>query len=159
MPIFRFSRRPNVQSLKAQGDVDGLVDALGFEDDHNVRLAAASALGRIGDKRAVKPLIKALDDRRRVKEVAAQALGEIGDPRAVDSLVNTLGDKNWEIRSTVTKALGKIGDYRAIQPLINLLRDRSENVRWTASQALKAITGESFGEDISKWERFMIQET
>ena len=97
MPILKFSRRPNVQSLKAQGDVGGLVEALGYEDDHNVRLAAASALGRIVDKRTVKSLIKALDDRRRVKEVAAQALGEIGDSRAVDSLINEPGDKSWEI--------------------------------------------------------------
>jgi HEAT repeat protein len=154
MPIFKFSRRPKVQRLKAKGDVDGLIEALDYQDDHNVRLAAASALGRIGDKRAVKPLIVALDDQRRVKEISAQALGQIGDPRALEPLIKTLGVENWEVRSTVAKALGKIGDPRAIKPLISLLRDNSENVRWNASQALEAITGESLGEDISKWERF-----
>jgi HEAT repeat protein len=153
MPIFKFSRRPNVQRLKTQGDVDGLIEALGYEDDHNIRLAAASALGRIGDTRAVKPLIVALDDRLRVKEVAAQALGEIGDPVAVEPLIATLGDENWEVRSTVAKALGKIGDPRAKKPLVNLLNDKSENVRWYASQALETIAGESFGEDIDQWEQ------
>jgi hypothetical protein len=44
MPLFNFSRRPNVQELKSQGDMDGLIEALSYEDDHNIRLAAASAL-------------------------------------------------------------------------------------------------------------------
>jgi len=87
-----------------------------------------------------------------VNEVAALALGEIGDSRAVEPLINALGDENWEVRSTVAKALGKISDDRAIQPLINLLNDKNENVHWHAVQALEAIIGESYGEDITKWE-------
>jgi HEAT repeat protein len=77
MPIFNFSRRPNVQELKTQGDIDGLIEALNYPDDHNIRLAAASALGKVGDSRAVDPLITALDDQQGVNEVAALALGEI----------------------------------------------------------------------------------
>jgi HEAT repeat protein len=157
MPIFRFSQRPNVQQLKSKGDVDGLIEALGYQDDQNVRLAAASALGRIGDTRAVKPLISALEDQLRVREVAIIALGEIGDKRAVDNLIAILDDSDWEIRSAIAKALGKIGDPRATKPLINLLRDKSENVRWYVLQALEGITGESIGEDIAQWEQKVIQ--
>jgi HEAT repeat protein len=157
MPIFSFSRRPNVLQLKSRGDVDGLIEALGYQDDHNIRLAAATALGRIGDSRAVDPLVSALEDQPRVREVAAMALGEIGDHRAVDSLIVALEDADWEIRSTIAKALGKIGDPRAAKSLVNLLGDKSENVRWYASQALEAITGESFGEDITQWEQTIIQ--
>jgi HEAT repeat protein len=157
MPIFKFSRRPNVQELKNQKDVDGLIEALGYKDDHNVRLAAASALGRVGDTRAVDPLIDALDDRLVVKDVAAQALGHIGDRRAVEPLLTALDDEDWEIRSTVAKALGKIGDERAIQPLLCLLKDKYEIVRWHATQALEVITGESFGDDIAKWEEITQQ--
>lgn len=62
MPLFHFSRRPNVQALKSEGDLEGLIKALSFEDDHNIRLAAASALGTIGDPSAVDPLIAALDE-------------------------------------------------------------------------------------------------
>ena len=145
MPMFRFSRRPNVQELKSQGDVDGLIEALKFQEDPNIRLAAASALGRIGDSRAVNPLIVALDDQHRVREIVALALGEIGDSRAVDPLITSLGDENWGVRSSAAKALGKIGDDRAVQPLTNLLRDKNKNVRWHAVQALEAITGESYG--------------
>ena len=153
MPLFKFSRRPNVQQLKSQGDVNGLIEALSYQDDHNTRLAAASALGRVGDSQAVDPLIDALeDDQLGVIEIASLSLGEIGDSRAVEPLINALGDENWEVRSSLAKALGKIGDNRAIQPLINLLKDKNENVRWHAVQALEAITGESNGEDITKWE-------
>lgn len=153
MPLFNFSRRPNVQELKSQGDVNGLIEALDYQDDDNVRLAAASALGRIGDSRAVDPLIAALDDQQRVKEVAALSLGKLGDSRAVEPLINELDEENWEVRSSVAKALGKIGDDRAVPSLINLLKDKSENVRWHAVQALKEITGESHGEEIFKWKQ------
>jgi HEAT repeat protein len=153
MPIFKFSRRPNVQKLESHGDVNGLIEALGYQDDHNVRLAAASALGRVGDSRAVEPLIAALEDQARVREVAIIALGKIGDPRSVESLTTALDDDDWEIRSTIAKSLGAIGDPQSIDSLIELLRDKHENVRWYASQALEAITGESFGEDIAKWEQ------
>lgn len=155
MPILKFLRRPDVQRLRTEGDVGGLIEALGYQDDHNIRLAAATALARVGDSRAVETLISELDDQSRVKEVAAKALGEIGDPRAIEPLISKLGDENWEVRGTVAKALGKIGDPQATKPLVKLLRDKSENVRWHATQALENITSRSYGEDISKWERFV----
>lgn len=158
MPFFKFSRRPNIQQLKSDQDIEGLIKALEYQEDQNVRLAAASALGRIKDSRAVEPLISALEDHPRVREVAALALGEIGDPRAVRGLVTILGDDSWEEgRSTVAKALGKIGDPRATKPLINLLEDKRENVRWYALKSLETITDQSFGEDIAEWKRFVKQ--
>ncbi len=57
MPLFKFSRRPNVQELKSREDINGLIEALDYQDAHNIRLAAASALGRLGDSRAVNPLM------------------------------------------------------------------------------------------------------
>lgn len=144
MPLFNFSRRPNVQELKSQEDVDGLIEALNFADDPNIRLDAASALGQIGDSRAVKPLIAALDDQQEVIEMAALALGEMGDPRAVESLTETLNHENWEIRGSAAKALGKIGDERAVDPLTRLLDDRNESVRWHTVQALESITGNTY---------------
>jgi HEAT repeat protein len=144
MPLFNLSRRPNVQELKSQEDVDGLIEALNFPDDPNIRLDAASALGQIGDSRAVKPLIAALDDQQGVIEMAALALGEMGDPRAVDPLTEPLNHGNWEVRSSAAKALGKIGDERAVDPLTKLLDDRNESVRWHTVQALESITGDTY---------------
>lgn len=46
---------------------------------------AATALGKIGDARAVEPLIQNLKGRRRVAlNETAEALGKIGDARAVE---------------------------------------------------------------------------
>jgi hypothetical protein len=56
--------------------------------DIDIRSRAAEALGRIGDQRAVEPLIKALLDRYSTVIISsANALGKIGDPRASEPLL------------------------------------------------------------------------
>ncbi len=52
--------------------------------DGNVRRLAASALGKIGDPRAVEPLLTLLasESNPQVRPYAIKALGKIGDPRA-----------------------------------------------------------------------------
>lgn len=153
MSIFNiFGNRPNVLDLKSRGDVEGLIEALSYEKDHNLRISAAWALGEIGDPSAVEPLIETLSDRKKVKDVAAKALGEIGELQAVEPLVSLLKDENWEIRGTAAKSLGKIGDPRAIKPLINTLSDKNDIVRWYTSKALENITGETLGDDAAKWQ-------
>ena len=76
-------------------------------------------LGKIGDPRAVEPLIDALQDDAfaNVRGRAAEALGEIGDPRSVEPLIAALNDEDWLVRGRAARALGKIGDLRAIEPL------------------------------------------
>ena len=54
---------------------------------------AATALGKIGDPRAVEPLSAALgDSNHTVWMLAVEVLGEIRDPRAVEPFAATLGD-------------------------------------------------------------------
>ena len=82
--------KPNIEKMKANGDVEGLIKALKHRDEA-VQEDAAVALGRIGDVRAVDPLIRALkDELSDVRERAAYALGKIGDARAVDPLIRAL---------------------------------------------------------------------
>ena len=50
MPLFG---PPNVDKLEANGDVPGLIKALGYEKDSGVRHDAARALGKTDDTRAV----------------------------------------------------------------------------------------------------------
>ena len=72
--------------------VDRLTEQL-RSDDAGTRRAAAAALGRIGDARAVEPLIALLDhDDRQLLVAAAGALARIGDRRAFEPLVRLLGD-------------------------------------------------------------------
>lgn len=124
-----------------------------------VRREAAKALGKIGDTRAVEPLIQALrDEDWEVRSGAARALGEIGDARAVEPLIQTLfKEKDFNpaldvrdfVREEVALALGKIGDARAIEPLIHLLNHKDSNVRKAAKEALEKIKAEKIIKNIN----------
>jgi HEAT repeat protein len=84
---------------------------------------AASALGRLGDRRAVEPLIAALKSAdREVRLSAASSLGEIGDTRAVEPLIAALLDETETVRRVAVMELGALGDRRAEGPLLALLR-------------------------------------
>lgn len=62
MSFFGLFGPPDVQKLKANRDIDGLIKALDYEKDLSVRSAAADALGKTGDAPAVEPLITVLKD-------------------------------------------------------------------------------------------------
>lgn len=120
--------KPNVKRLGKKKDIDGLVTALNYEKDPDVRSRAAPVLGEIGDSRAVEPLIEALksDTWWQVRYFAAEALGKIGDKRAVESLIGAL--KQWTfandawVQKNAINALGKIGNERAVEPIIDCLK-------------------------------------
>ena len=117
-----------------------------FEDGNlRVREAAAEALGKIGDVRAVKPLIKALRDVAfDVRLNAAFALGRIGEP-AIESLIEALEDGNGLDREAAVEALkamntlSNTGDARVVQPLIKLLEDKNRAARQGAAKVLGMI--------------------
>jgi len=90
--------------------------------DPDVRREASAALGKLGNARAVEPLIKCLEDKP-VRRAAATALGQLGDARAVEPLIKCLGDK-W-VRPAACEALGRLGDERAVDPLIKYLKIHS----------------------------------
>ena len=124
----------NLESLLEWGEpaVKPLIKALEKDYDYYndyVPAIAATALGKIGDERAVEPLIKALTDTETLSErsqsvrcTAAWALGEIGGDRAIEALIKVLVDYRNEVRASAAIALGKIGDKRAVEPLIKMLR-------------------------------------
>ena len=117
--------KPNIDRLEKNRDVEGLISALKFKDC-NVRKEAAAALKKIGDTRALFPLIDVLEYRDwhdfyavmgSVRETAAEALGVLRDSRAVEPLIKSLNDKDEEVRWKAAWALGNIGDIRAVEPL------------------------------------------
>jgi HEAT repeat protein len=149
--IFGTFNRPNIETLKRDKDIEGLIEALDYQDDHNVRREAALALGQIGSKKVIKPLISCLKDKHTIKEVAARSLGEIGDPSAVEPLIGLLKDPDWEVRSSAAKGLGKIGDERAVNHLFEALENAKPSERWFIAQALEAITGKPINLDSYNW--------
>jgi HEAT repeat protein len=130
---------PDPAKLEASGDVSGLIRALGYEKDAGIRAASAKSLGRIGDSRAVEPLIAVLADaRREVRRAAVEALSLIGNPRAVESLLRVLKDSDPIVRQTAASAVGKVG-APAVEPLMGALTDTTAGVRQAAARALGTI--------------------
>ena len=119
----------------------GYLEAISKLKDKNpdVRMRAAKALGRIGDARAVEPLIPALNDMHRdVRWNAVRALGMIGGTKAAEALTKALGDKYDPVRSKALEALVKIG-AEAVESLIKGLKDKSITVRYNSAAALGRI--------------------
>ncbi|ODS35655.1 MAG: hypothetical protein A7316_03450 [Candidatus Altiarchaeales archaeon WOR_SM1_86-2] len=62
--------------MESKKDVGGLIKALKYKSD-DIRVSAACALRKVGDKRAVKHLIQALHDEvAAVQNCALYALGK-----------------------------------------------------------------------------------
>ena len=113
--------KPDVQKMEAEGDVEGLVKALGNEKDAILHLTARMALEGMGAQ-SVDALIQALKDKNEfLRWQAALALSNLGDDRAVEPIIEALGDKAEIVRRTAAAALGKMGDQRAVKPLQKLL--------------------------------------
>lgn len=118
-------------------------------ENYRVRLACADALGRIGDRFAVAPLIDVVNDEDEksvyLRESAVSALGLLGDKRAIDPLVSIieakqgLMDKFSFLKERAIEALTKMGfsdNERVFKALRNSLSDESSQVRINAIEAL-----------------------
>ncbi len=117
--------------------VDLLLRALKV-GNKDVRRLVAWILGEIGDSRAIKPLIQALNDEDSdVQWRAAEALVKIGEP-AVEQLIKILKDENGYIQWGAAETLEKIGKP-AVEALSQALKDEEEGVRRDAAWALDAI--------------------
>jgi HEAT repeat protein len=132
-------RLPFMQALKEtnKNEYDHYYDRAG---------AVAEALGKIGFPAVVPLIQALNDENGYVRAGAAEALGKIGDKRAIEPLIQALRDDNLlrsvrsGVRARAAEALGRIGDKRAVEPLIQVSKnDDEEHVKWEASKALYRI--------------------
>jgi HEAT repeat protein len=99
-----------------------------------------SGLGKIGDPRAVEPLIAALEGNTpEASRAAAEALGHLGDVRAVGALILALEGNGHGVGCAAVRALVQIGDPRVVGALIGALKNRDHSVRSAAFDALVLI--------------------
>lgn len=118
------------------------------DENYKIKLSCAEALGKIGDKYAVLPLMNIIEDENEssvyVKESAVSALGMIGDIQAVDSLVAILEskkgflDKFTFLKERALEALNKL-NYRGekvFKALVKSLKDESPQIRINAIEVL-----------------------
>ncbi len=129
--------------MEVKLDIYGLIKALTYKKDPEVRRVAAFALSRLCDARALDVLIVALKDQDAVVRYAvAIALGKIGNSQSVDALLFALEDQDESVRREVVNALVKIGDARAEDALVSVLNNQDYNLRMNAAKALADIGGE-----------------
>lgn len=139
--------------------VEALIAALADTDDRTeaggypLRRNAARALGKLGDRRAVTPLIQCLAcSDFYVREAAAQSLELLGDPAAIPELVRLLRN---EIPDTppspeqpdlaqpydaILEALGSLQAQDAIELITPFLEHPVDRVRYAAARALFQLT-------------------
>jgi len=104
-----------VALARIKRDVPRLIEALETEPELASRVAAIKELGKLGDGRAVDPLIKMFNK------------------PYYDEF------ERGNIHYQIIIALGNLGDERAIEPITRALRDNVEIVRKAAEEALKKI--------------------
>jgi HEAT repeat protein len=107
-----------------------------------VRLSAAQNLGRIGDGRAVRSLVRALvDPDLKVRLAVIKALGKLSTPtnHEVVPLLGRLRDTNAKVRRAAVEVLASKKDRRAVIPLLGRLGDSAREVVIAAVQALGEI--------------------
>lgn len=87
----------------------------------DTRIAAAQALGRIGDSAPIADLIDLLqgDVSAWVRMAAAAALGDIGAVSAVPALIKAMIDPDGSVRKSAKDALVRIGTPEALKALAN----------------------------------------
>ncbi len=119
--------------------VPKLLEALDSSDSA-VRVNAADALGKIGDRSAAERLRRCLSHYEPTcRCMAALALARIGDHAGVDSLVSWLDDEIAEVREYSADALGEVGDTKSVDSLREVLGDPSHRVRCAAVGSLRRL--------------------
>ena len=113
--------------------VDALVGVAASLDAEGKKLVAA-ALARTGSTVAVPFLISQLDGDPPVIIAAAGALGAIGDGAAFEALVGLLDYPHDAVRRAAVGALNSIGHPGMEKSVQRLLRDRSARVRESAAR-------------------------
>ena len=115
-----------------------------------VRQQALSALGKIGDERALKPLLRCLrDEEPGIRREAVKALRYFDSDRAIEPIIIALEDSNVEVRREAAATLGyllkaeqtirKASIQRkrlGVPSLLRALEDEDSAVRLEAVKAL-----------------------
>lgn len=143
MGLFGLFSPPNVDKMKAKGDIKGLIKALGYNKDTHVCQSACSALVEIGTA-AVELLIIALEDKNSdVRLLAVKALSQIDDTRAIKPLIAILDDMDNNVRLEALRSLiqlvGKMKGDKDVKGLMEILGYKPQRGAEVLKQAAMAL--------------------
>lgn len=111
-------------------------------DGAELRMAAVTGLGHVGDPSVSPVLVERLDDRDPdVRRRAAIACGRIGNPIAVPALRARFGDTEAEVRRAAGMALAEIGGDDALSALETFATADHPSIRRNAVDALGRFGG------------------
>jgi hypothetical protein len=142
-----------VRALRMEGNVVGLINMLdsdvrGRSNYLIVRDHAATALGRMGDPRAIPYLMAMRDDpEEMVRFGVIQALGRLKAKEAEAFLLESLNDQSQLLRTAAASSLAHIGATDAIPVLRKILdSDPDPIMRFHAVESL-VILGDRVARD------------
>ncbi len=112
---------------------------LKFDQSDDVRIAAAKALGDLGDPEAHEALQGALNDTTQVRLKAVIALGQLRSKESLPALLVLLSDPSPQIKYQTLRAIGDIKDRSAISAVESLVDTDDEMLRRAALKALQEL--------------------
>ena len=127
--------------------VPALIAAL--DQDDYYAAPVITYLGKLGDRRAVAPLMKLLPVGKkegRCTGLVAEALGNIGDPRPAERLARLMTSEDFHPAGYVSVALAKIGPGGR-KLLVGMLGHKERDVRADAAKALAKSTWKPANQD------------
>jgi len=146
-------------SLQAREAIPEIIDFL-QDEDIDVCIDAAEALGNFKAKEAIEALLKVLlnDPEGEVKTAATKSLGKIGGEKVEQALIKLAKDRPedidwnnsddwddwWNIQKEAVIALGELRSKEAIPVLIAMVRDEdSQDIQIDILRALAKIGGKA----------------
>ena len=135
-------------ALGEAGDLRAVEPLIAALDIPLVAGKAVEALVKLHDPRALEPLIQ-LFARKHWPDLAT-VLGHWGDRRAVEPLIAAMDDPDSHVRFYTARALGRLGDERALsvlqraverdtEPITDTGSIQGKSVAYVAAKAIQAI--------------------
>lgn len=135
--------------MKDAGAADVLISALTSDPNINVRYAAAEALGKIGNPKAINFLLETI---KRSPYLAYPAIGSLGFLRAettVELLQKIVEEDEW-LRYPAIEALGNIAALSATDTIIKYLDDTNPLIQRAVITAIAKIEAKNKAEIFSR---------
>jgi hypothetical protein len=120
-------------------DIQTLFNQLKDPDD-SIRSRSINKLRKMGDKKAVKPILEMLSDKDwGVRADAIEALGELADNSIEDILIKYLDDENLIVKRETIYALGKIGSSKSIERIEQIAHSSYGELKTAAINTLEKM--------------------
>ena len=135
-PLVQLRAVEAIGRMQDPSDAARLIPLLATKDRALVR-ETIFALGQLGNRDAVEPLIKARSGAPEETRLIAEALGKLGGEVAITALVDMLRDFSGAVRAEAALALARCKDPGAGTSLLLAVHDPDMNVARNAIYALE----------------------